>query len=120
MNIGMRGRVLSLLAATVLVVTACSGDGGSTTTTTSDSTAMPDVIRFGVTPADDSAGQEERFGAMVKALEEDLGTDVEFITTGGSYGGLIEALGQAKGDAGRISAQHHAALRAYRDRYGVA
>src|SRR5690606_14731786 len=29
---------------------------------------------------------------MVKALEEDLGTEVEFITTGGTYGGLIEAL----------------------------
>src|SRR5690606_38260053 len=29
---------------------------------------------------------------MVKALEEDLGTEVEFIATGGTYGGLIEAL----------------------------
>ena len=78
-----------MLAALALVLAACSGNGQSSTTAPS---GMPDVIRFGVTPADDSAGQEERFGAMVKALEEDLGTEVEFITTGGTYGGLIEAL----------------------------
>lgn len=97
--------VFSIMA---LVVAACGGDGsGSTTTTTiagSPTTTAapaattttedprPEVLRFGVTPADDSAGQEERFGAMVAALEEDLGIEVEFITTGGTYGGLIEAL----------------------------
>lgn len=99
-------RVWALIGALALVVAACGGNGadpttttsggGDTTTTAAGSTTttsgMPETIRFGVTPADDSAGQEERFGAMVQALEEDLATDVEFITTGGTYGGLIEAL----------------------------
>jgi phosphonate transport system substrate-binding protein len=82
-------RRLGVLACTLALLAACTGQG---TTTTTGVSGMPEEIRFGVTPADDSAGQEERFGAMVKALEADLGADVEFITTGGSYGGLIEAL----------------------------
>jgi phosphonate transport system substrate-binding protein len=101
-----------LVSVLALLVAACGGDEAETTTTTTAATTttagadttttteapvttepeMPTVLRFGVTPADDSAGQEERFGAMVQALEEDLGIEVEFITTGGSYGGLIEAL----------------------------
>jgi phosphonate transport system substrate-binding protein len=86
-------RLLTVVTIVGLILAACGGNGGSTTTTTTDViSGMPETIRFGVTPADDSAGQEERFGAMVKALEADLGTDVEFITTGGTYGGLIEAL----------------------------
>ena len=86
-----RRQIIRVVAAMILVLAACFG-GAEPTTTSSGSGCMPELIRFGVTPADDSAGQEERFGAMVKALEEDLGTDVEFITTGGTYGGLIEAL----------------------------
>jgi phosphonate transport system substrate-binding protein len=86
-----------LVGVLALLVAACGGDDAGTTTTMSEATTTtadetPSVLRFGVTPADDSAGQEERFGAMVAALEADVGIDVEFITTGGTYGGLIEAL----------------------------
>jgi phosphonate transport system substrate-binding protein len=105
----LRGKGLVLAGALVLLLAACSSDTATTTTaasgatttqatattqattTTTEAPADPTVLRFGVTPADDSAGQEERFGAMVAALEEDLGIDVEFITTQ-SYAGLIESL----------------------------
>lgn len=60
-------------------------------------------------------GQGER--SAVQEVEADYGLTCISILT---LGGLIEALGEAKGDAGRISAEHHAALRAYRDRYGIA
>jgi orotate phosphoribosyltransferase len=60
-------------------------------------------------------GQGER--SAVQEVEADYGLTCISILT---LGELIEALGEAKGDAGRISAEHHGALRAYRDRYGIA
>jgi len=60
-------------------------------------------------------GRGER--SAVQEVQADHGLACISILT---LGGLIEALGEAKGDAGRISAQHHDALRAYRERYGVA
>ncbi|MEX2623908.1 MAG: phosphate/phosphite/phosphonate ABC transporter substrate-binding protein [Acidimicrobiia bacterium] len=96
-----------LICTLALIVAACGGTAATTTqgsaattaaettTTAAETTTTesmePTVLRFGVTPADDSAGQEERFGAMVAALEEDLGVEVEFITTQ-SYAGHIEGL----------------------------
>lgn len=60
-------------------------------------------------------GRGER--SAVQEVEAEYGLACVSILT---LTGLIEALAGANGDAGRISAQHVAALRAYRDRYGVA
>ena len=60
-------------------------------------------------------GQGER--SAVQEVEADYGLSCISILT---LGGLIDALGEAKGDGRRISAEHHAALQAYRDRYGIA
>jgi len=60
-------------------------------------------------------GQGER--SAVQEVAADYGLRCISILT---LGELIAALGEAKGDGGRISAEHHAALQAYRDLYGVA
>lgn len=60
-------------------------------------------------------GQGER--SAVQEVEAGYGLTCISILT---LAGLIEALAGAKGDAGRISVEHHAALQDYRNRYGVA
>lgn len=60
-------------------------------------------------------GQGER--SAVQEVEADYGLRCVSILT---LGGLIEALGGPNGDAGRISGAQMAALRAYRERFGIA
>lgn len=60
-------------------------------------------------------GQGER--SAVQEVEAEFGLRCISILT---LTGLIEALAAGKGDADRISGEHHAALQAYRARYGVA
>ncbi len=60
-------------------------------------------------------GQGER--SAVQEVEAEYGLACVSIL---SLAGLIDALGGAKGDAGRISGEHRTALEDYRRRYGVA
>ncbi|MBV6416357.1 MAG: Orotate phosphoribosyltransferase [Steroidobacteraceae bacterium] len=60
-------------------------------------------------------GQGER--SAVQEVESGFGLRCISILT---LTGLIEALAEEKGDTGRISAEHRAALQAYRARFGVA
>ena len=60
-------------------------------------------------------GQGER--SAVQEVESGLGLRCISILT---LTDLIEALAEEKGDTGRISGEHRAALQAYRARFGVA
>ncbi|MGE0580634.1 MAG: orotate phosphoribosyltransferase [Steroidobacteraceae bacterium] len=60
-------------------------------------------------------GQGER--SAVQEVEAEFGLTCLSILT---LAGLIEALAEAKGDAGRISGEHRAALEDYRRAFGVA
>lgn len=87
-----------------LLVVACGGEGAAEPGPADETAAAqvtaepadagrddwPDTVTFAAVPAEDAQNLEESVGPVVAGLEEDLGIEVELVTTT-DYAGVIEA-----------------------------
>lgn len=103
-------KLVSILAAMLLVLTACGDDDGDDTgvdtgdaenVSASDTTAdgesaaggdaWPDRLVFAAVPSEESTSLEQSYGPIIAVLEDELGLDIEFFQAA-DYAGVVEGM----------------------------